>query len=164
MNFNIGESYFINNDKLGGFNLADDSSLLYNNYWADYRIYNISLGGNWRFQLIADCDTGRCIKIESFLSGLIVKCLPLFVPKFERRELYFVTDEVMQQGSGCYYFPFLNEACYDHSNKILSFGDHNAIGQAIEFAPNIISIINDGALKCVYLLLDDITDVSTYFD
>ena len=69
----------------------------------------------------------------------------------------------MQPGSGCYYLPLPNEVCYDENNKCLSYGDYNAAGQAIEFTPNIIAIIDNGDLKCIYFLLDDVSDLSGLF-
>lgn len=50
-----------------------------------------------------------------------MKRVDLILPESERRELYFVADEIMQPGSGCYYLPFSDEVCYDENNKCLSY-------------------------------------------
>ncbi len=55
------------------------------------------------------------------LSGLNMKRVDLILPESERRELYFVADEIMQPGSGCYYLSFSDEVCYDENNKCLSY-------------------------------------------
>lgn len=162
MKFDIGNKYCIDDKNLVLFKLCDDSSLLYNNYLGDFSIYNISLGGNWRFQLIVDSNTGRCVKVESYLAGIVAGRSSISIARSERRELYFLTEEKMQMGSGCYYTPFSNEVCYDETKKILCYGEHNATGIAIEFAPRIIAIVNDGDLKCIYLLLHDNPKISAF--
>ncbi len=162
MKFDVGDKYYIDDMNLSCFKLCVDSSLLYNNYLDDFSIYNISLGGNWRFQLIVDSNTGRCVKFESYLNGMVIKKSSVSIAESERRKLYFLTDEKMQMGSGCYYVPFSNEVCYDETKKILCFGNRNAIGVAIEFAPKIIAVVNDGDLKCIYLLLNDNPEISAF--
>lgn len=162
MRFEIGEQYRIGDGEIYRFCLSDDSSLTYKSP-IRFKIYNISLGGNWRIQLIADCDTGRCIKVECYLSGIIAERTSLSVPKSEQRELHFIADEIMRLGEGCCYTPFSDEISYDAENRILCFGNHTAVGRAIEFAPKTIAVVDNGSLKCVYLLLDDVSDISAHF-
>lgn len=165
MRFKIGDQYSYNDNKLDTFYLTDDLSLLYRSHVVNYNIYNISLGGNWRFQLMANCNTGQCLAVECYLDKLykVVNYQSLIIPKFERRKLYFIANERMQQGSGCYYVPFCNEVFYDIKNKVLCLGDNNADGKAIEFMQNIIAIIDNGNLKCIYLILDSIADIGDCF-
>ncbi len=164
MKFNVGDKYYIDDKNRSYFKLCDDLSLLYNNYLDDFSIYNISLGGNWRFQLIVDSNTGRCVKFECYLDGMVIQKLSVSLAELERRQLCFLTDEKMQMGSGCYYAPFSNEVCYDETKKILCFGNRNAIGTAIEFAPKIIAVVNDGDLKCIYLLLNDNPEIAAFLE
>lgn len=162
MKFEIGSPYNISDSTLDRFYLEDDSSLLYKSRLDNYSIYNVSLGGNWRIQLIVDSITGQCIKVEIYLDSLIVKYQPLAVPESEKKELYFVTDEIMQQGSGCCYNPFSGEICFDPESKILCLGSHNASGRAVEFARHITAVVDGGDLKCIYLQLDNLPKLEDF--
>ena len=58
MYFYIGDSKFCRFKSFNSsFYLAEDSSLLYDGLQGDY---SVLLGGNWRFELIVDSETGLC--------------------------------------------------------------------------------------------------------
>lgn len=135
------------------FYMTEDSSLLYNGLRGDY---SVLLGGNWRFELLVDHSTGLCTQIQSFLHKLEVTCVPLELPKAERKDLYFTRRAALEPGCGCHYFPFQRNAFWDKENRILCFGDPHSNGKAVEFTPKIIAVIDHKQLMCVYLILDDL--------
>ena len=153
MFFSIGEPKycrFIPSDST--FYLADDSSLLYNNgLQGDY---SVLLGGNWRFELIVDSQTGLCIHMQSYLNKLEVTAASLDLPDSIVKDLYFVSENPLEKGCGCHYHPFINMAFWDEKKKILCYGDPYSKGEAVEFTPKTIAIIKDAQLKSMYLVLD----------
>lgn len=133
------------------FCLADDSSLLYNGLHGDF---SVLLGGNWRFELIVDSQTGLCTHIQSFLKGMEVIADSLDIPDSAKKDLHFVGEKPLEPGCGCHYHPFSNMTFWDEEKKTLCFGDPCSKGEAIEFTPKTIAIIKDNQLKSMYLILD----------
>ena len=133
------------------FYLADDSSLLYNGLQGNF---SVLLGGNWRFELIVDSQTGLCTHMQSFLKKLEVTAANLDLPDSTKKDLYFVGEKPLEPGCGCHYHPFNNMAFWDEKKKILCYGDPCSKGEAVEFTPKTIAIINDTQLKSMYLVLD----------
>ncbi len=154
MDFVIGDTKYCSVHAADGhFYMTEDSSLLYNGLQGDY---SVLLGGNWRFELIVDSRTGLCTQVQSFLGKLEVTYTTLTLPKSADKDLYFVREEALASGCGCHYFPFQNKAFWDKERKILCFGDPHSNGEAVEFTPKVIAVVDHKQLMCVYLLLDDL--------
>lgn len=154
MDFVIGDSkYCQHNASDYHFYMADDTSLLYNGMYGDY---SVLLGGNWRFELVVDSLTGLCTYVQSFLEKLEVTYTTLELPKSKAKDLYFVRENPLNPGGGCHYFPFANKAFWDSQREILCYGNPNSTGEAIEFMPKMIAVIEKKQLMCIYLILDDI--------
>lgn len=134
-----------------GFCLTEDSSLLYNGLKGDF---SVLLGGNWRFELIVDSQTGLCTHLQCFLKKLEVTAASLDLPDSIIKDLYFVGEKPLEPGCGCHYLPFNNMAFWDEKKKILCYGDPSSNGEAVEFTPKTIAIIKDAQLKCMFLDLD----------
>ena len=155
MNFIIGDSKYCQYKTSDyHFYITEDTSLLYNGLRGGY---SVLLGGNWRFELIVDSLTGLCTHIQSFLGKLEVTYTTLKLPEYESKDLYFTKEEPLYPGGGCYYFPFASKAFWDAQGRVLCFGDPDSKGNAVEFTPKTIAVIDKKRLMCVYLLLDDIT-------
>ena len=133
------------------FYLAEDSSLMYNGLQGDF---SVLLGGNWRFELIVDSQTGLCTHMQSFLKKLEVTAANLDLPDPIIKDLFFACENPLEPGCGCQYHPFNNMAFWDEKKKILCCGDPSSKGEAVEFTPKTIAIIKDTQLKCMYLALD----------
>lgn len=154
MLFSVGESRYcrlIPSDST--FYLEDDSSLMYNGLQGDF---SVLLGGNWRFELIVDSKTGFCTHIASFLKELEVTAADLNLPKSVVKDLFFAREKPLEPGGGCRYYPFYNKAFWDENKKILCYGNPDSNGEAIEFTPKTVAIIDETRLKCIYLVLDGI--------
>ena len=151
MRFVIGERYDTLESYPVHFYTSSDQSLLYDNQRGDF---SVLLGGDWRRELIVDSTTGKCIKIQSQLYNMPLKHSCLNVPFAERRAVYFKSDDKLSSLSGCHYFPFDDTAYFDPHNYILCFGNPLASGQAIEFSPNIIAVIDNENLNCIFMVLD----------
>ena len=133
------------------FYIADDTSLLYSGLDGDYSVF---LGGNWRFELVVDSQTGLCTHIQSFLENLEVTDADLTLPMAVSKDLYFANERSLEPGSGCHYHPFSNTAFWDKKKKILCFGDPDGQGEAVEFTPKTIAVIKENQLKSIFLNLD----------
>ena len=130
------------------FLLADDSSLLYEGLCGDY---SVLVGGNWRFELVVDTQTGLCTQIRCFLQQMDVTGADLVLPKSEEKDLFFCSDIGIVAGGGCLYYPFRNSIFWDEKKRILCYGDPNAEGQTISFIPQVYAIIDSGQLKCIFM-------------
>ncbi len=156
--FMIGDLYDRDSVKdRSGFYLTKDKSLMYQS--TANGDYSILLGGNWRFELIIDSSTGLCIKFQSFLDGLKVLHQPLVVPESKARRVFVRSDEMLFPGEGCHYHPFANKAYWDERRKILCIGNPDEVGDVIEFAPHIIMITKKHQLVCLYLDLNNVSDI-----
>ena len=133
------------------FYIADDTSLLYSGLDGDY---SVLLGGNWRFELVVDSQTGLCTHIQSFLENLEVTDADLTLPMAISKDLYFANERSLEPGSGCHYHPFSNTAFWDKKKKVLCFGDPDGQGEAVEFTPKTIAVIKENQLKSIFLNLD----------
>ena len=161
MMFSIGEPKYC---KLvppdSSFYLDEDSSLLYNGLQGDF---SVLLGGNWRFELIVDSQTGLCTHMQSFLKQLEVRAANLDLPDPIATDLYFVGENPLEHGGGCHYHPFDNMAFWDEKKKILCCGDPHSKGEAVEFTPKTIAMLQEGQLKSIYLVLDSIDRASSSY-
>lgn len=164
MKFVIGGNYSADDERNKFYIADDDVSLMYNTTLPYGYIYSIFLSEGWRYEIIADSDTGRCVKLQCHIGDLNAEYLPLTIPKSERKELFFTNGEALEKGSGCHYVPFSGRVFFDKEAKILCIGDYRADGIAVEFAPHITAVISGGALKCVYLKLDNIPDLSVHLN
>ncbi len=162
MKFEIGGSYSADDGQNSFYIASDDISLMYNTTIPYDYAYSVFLGEDWRCEIIADSDTGRCVGLQCLMSylSLSVEYMPLAIPESKRKELYFAIGKPLEKGSGCHYIPFSDEVCFDSERSILCFGNHTAAGEAIELAPHITAVISGGELKCVYLDLAGIPDIS----
>ena len=133
------------------FYIADDTSLLYSGLDGDY---SVLLGGNWRFELVVDSQTGLCTHIQSFLEKLEVTDADLTLPMAVSKDLYFADESSLEPGGGCHYHPFSNTAFWDKKKKVLCFGDPGCQGEAVEFTPKTIAVIKENQLKSIFLNLD----------
>ncbi len=133
------------------FYIADDTSLLYSGLDGDY---SVLLGGNWRFELVVDSQTGLCTHIQSFLEKLEVTDADLTLPMAVSKDLYFADESSLEPGGGCHYHPFSNTAFWDKKKKVLCFGDPDGQGEAVEFTPKTIAVIKENQLKSIFLNLD----------
>ena len=133
------------------FYIADDTSLLYSGLDGDY---SVLLGGNWRFELVVDSQTGLCTHIQSFLENLEVTDADLTLPMAVSKDLYFAEESSLEPGGGCHYHPFSNTAFWDKKKKVLCFGDPDGQGEAVEFTPKTIAVIKENQLKSIFLNLD----------
>ena len=133
------------------FYIADDTSLLYSGLDGDY---SVLLGGNWRFELVVDSQTGLCTHIQSFLENLEVTDADLTLPMAVSKDLYFADESSLEPGGGCHYHPFSNTAFWDKKKKVLCFGDPDCQGEAVEFTPKTIAVIKENQLKSIFLNLD----------
>lgn len=156
MSFSIGEQYDIDTAKTSKFLLAQDKSLLYSADLASD--YSVLLGGNWRFELCVDSQTGLCVKILGFLDKLRVNVRNIEIPISVTKKLYFHSDEQINSGEGCHYFPFSCEVFWDTKRQILAVGDMNGEGEHIEFAPHIVATISKNQILCIYMDLSYIQD------
>lgn len=138
---------------VGEFELHDDSSLT---YAVDNGGFSILLGGKWALCLIADYQTGKVEGFETIVDDLSIIISDLSIPKRVEGALMFSSDEELNRGSGCHYIPFENKIYYDEKMKIMCIGDKNAKGQAVEFAKNIIAVVDDVKLVSIYLDLNEI--------
>ena len=133
------------------FYIDADSSLLYKGLQGDF---SVLLGGNWRFELIVDSQTGLCTHMQSFLKNLEVTAADLELPDSVEKDLYFICENSRESGGGCHYYPFTNMTFWDAKKKILCYGDPVSEGEAVEFTPKTIAIIKEAQLKSMYLVLD----------
>ena len=140
------------------FRLEEDSSLLYDGLHGDF---SVLLGGNWRFELVVDTQTGLCTQIRSFLQQMDVTEANLVIPKSEQKDLFFCSDTELVAGGGCHYFPFQNSILWDEKKRILCFGNPNSEGHKVHFIPQVYAIIHSGQLECVFMDLQHINrDIS----
>lgn len=161
MHFYIGEPKYrsiIPHDST--FYIADDTSLLYTGLDGDY---SVLLGGNWRFELVVDSQTGFCTHIQSFLKNLEVTDANLDLPNAVCKDLYLADESSLEPGGGCHYLPFDNMAFWDIKKKVLCFGDPGYKGEAVEFTPKTIAVVKDNQLKSVFLNLDCIRSQISFY-
>ncbi|MBO4988929.1 MAG: hypothetical protein J6D37_01220 [Clostridia bacterium] len=140
-------------NKLHYFYLAEDKSLLYNKSGGDF---SILLGGNWRFELMADSSTGKCVKYQSLLAKLRFQESVLCLPTSKRGEVFFKSNDELMYSSGCHYLPFEDKVYYDREKQIMCIGMKDRDGCAIEFTEGIIAVINNQQLLAIYLNLKGI--------
>lgn len=138
----------------GHFYLSSDTSLLLTDERpSDFSLY---LGGNWRFEMAIDSKTGECLRVSGFVSKLTAKRAVLELPDAEPMTL-ICRSEKIEPGKACYSPYPVNSVLYDPRNKILCLGDPEAEGEAIEFADCSVAVLSDRVLKCVYLILNNMT-------
>ncbi len=158
MFFLIGDLY--NRDSVENYNyfyLTKDKSLLYNTITSGD--YSVLFGGNWRFELIVDSATGLCVKFQSFLDELKVSHRTIDLPESTPKKIFFTSNDVLSPGGGCHYFPFENKVYWDERKSILCIGNPNIEGEVVEFVPQTISVIRNGQIVCLYLILGNIADI-----
>ena len=156
--FMIGDLYDRDSVKdRNDFYLTEDRSLLYQS--TTNGDYSILLGGNWRFELIVDSSTGLCIKFQSFLDELKVSHRTIDLPESTPKKIFFTSNDVLSPGGGCHYFPFENKVYWDERKSILCIGNPNIEGEVVEFVPQTISVIRNGQIVCLYLILGNIADI-----
>lgn len=143
------------------FFLTQDKSLMYGKPSGDY---SVLLGGNWRFELIADSSTGLCVKIQCFLDKLNIICAALDLPPYQQKNIYVTSDEPLSPTCGCHYFPFEDHVFWDPQKHILCVGNPNRDGESVEFTSKTVAVIKNGELQCVYLILDGVVDVPIFND
>ncbi len=97
MKFEIGGSYSAD-DGQNRFYIADDGiSLMYSTTIPYGYAYSVFLGEDWRCEMIADSDTGRCVGLQCLMSylSLSVEYMPLAIPESKRKELYFTLGKLI---------------------------------------------------------------------
>lgn len=161
MNFKKREPVFfwLNNPK-SRFNLSPDSSLLYSGRGGDY---SILLNGNWHFELMVDSRTGLCTHAQCFLRGLNVSTGSIHLPGASPADLYFSGDDPLEPWTGCHYQMSASDVIWDSVQEMLFIGNQTATGDAVEFAPNNIAIIDGNKLIGLCLVLKDI-GCNLFFD
>lgn len=155
MRFIIGETIEGALNKPNYFTLHKDGSLLYSDKGASY---SVILGDNWRYELLVDHMSGKCVGYSSLLYQMPIEIKSIPSLTSEKKSLYFIEAEnsPLDQHSGCSYTPFINKAYFDKEKSVLCIGDIGAQGEHIEFADNIIATVEDSSLKCLYLKLENI--------
>jgi len=156
MHFVIGKQVDRTLNKQNYFTLHEDGSLLYSDKSGSYSVF---LGDNWRYELLVDSGTGKCVGYSSLLYQMPVVLKSIFLPTAEKRELYFVEseDSPLEEYSGCSYKPFTDVVYFDKEKALLCIGEVGAGGNHIEFADNIIATVENSVLKCLYLKLENIS-------
>lgn len=141
------------------FLLKDDGSLLYTCNAGDY---SVLLGGNWRFELIVDSTDGHCTKIQCFLDELAVFRAEVKIPDYSKGYVYLDNFEELEPYGGCQYLQFDDAVLWDESQMVMCIGNPYIDGTAVEFAHNIVAVIQNDQLRCLYLMLDGITGISDF--
>lgn len=136
----------------GFFSIMKDGSLLYS---TQGEAFTILLGGDWRFELNVDYNTGKCISFQGVLTGNIQE-KALQIPSHYKGDLFFCYDNKLLIGSGCHYLSIDNHAYYDSIRKILCVGNPYSNGIAIEFTDKIIAVVCNNILAAIYLDLKDV--------
>lgn len=139
------------NCNTGFFSIMKDCSLLYSTQGGNF---TISLGGDWRFELNVDSDTGKCINFQGTLIGNIQE-KTLKIPSYHKGDLFFCHEGKLIIGAGCRYLCIDDRAYYDSIQKVLCVGNPCLNGVAIEFTDRTIAVICDNILVAIYLDLKD---------
>lgn len=139
------------NCNTGFFSIMKDCSLLYSTKGGNF---TISLGGDWRFELNVDSNTGKCINFQGTLTGNIQE-KNLKIPSYRKGDLFFCHEDELLIGSGCHYLCIDDHAYYDPIQKVLCVGNPSLNGVAIEFTDGTIAVICDNILVAIYLDLKD---------
>lgn len=154
MNFGVSKGIALcKKDTDYSFVLTEDKSLLYTKPGGDFSVY---LGNDWRYEIIVDSATGLCIKFQCFLDELHVIPQSLCFPHATRDCVFFSKEKPLLSGDGCHYTPYDTTVFWDQSTKILCIGNPSQKGAAIEFTDNIVMLLRDGQLLCLYLSLDNL--------
>ena len=150
--FTVGDEIFPNERYFkNDFILTKDKSLLYKKAAGDYSVF---LGDNWRFELIVDSLTGCCQKIQCFLDELAVHCTTLDMPHAAKRALHITNSQPLSPAGGCHYFPFDDIVYWDSQKYLLCIGNPRNPGEIVEFTYKTFAVVDNGNLKCTYLVLD----------
>lgn len=158
MSFFVGNSY--SNVAVGRYNrfyLTKDKALLYTS--KVFGDCNVLLGGNWRFEIIIDSETGLCVKFQSYLDEVQVSHRNIELPESKAKKLFFKSSDMLNEGESCHYCPFEDKVYWDDKTKILCIGNPNMQGEAVEFSPQTVAIIENGQLLSIYLDLNNVTDI-----
>lgn len=159
LEFVIDDTYIRDSmENTKGFYLTEDSSLLYQS--SINGDYSILLGGNWRFELIVDSYTGRCVKVQCFLDELKVLHKSLVLPESKLKKVFIKSGEMLCPGEGCHYYPFEDNVYWDKRKHILCIGNLDTIGESVEFTPQITMVIKNRHLVCLYLSLKNIPNIN----
>lgn len=135
----------------GFFSIMKDGSLLYSMQGGTFTIL---LGGDWRFELNVDSNTGKCINFQGTLTGNIQE-KALEIPFHYKGDLFFCHNDKLLIGSGCHYLSIDNHTYYDSIQKVLCVGNLYSNGIAIEFTDKIIAVVCDNILVAIYMDLKD---------
>lgn len=149
---NMQFKYIITGKCIAGFfSIMADHSLLYSTQGGNF---SVLLGGDWRFELNVDGNTGRCINFQGTMIGDIQE-KDMEIPSHHKGDVFLYRKDKFLIGSGCQY-PFIEDhAYYDSIHKILCVGNPYSNGTAIEFADKTVAVICNNTLIAMYLDLKD---------
>ncbi len=137
--------YFVN----GHYYVTNDLSLLHTSVDGNFSIF---LAGNWRYTLLADIKTKRCLSFSAYLDGLKFKYCHLQLPPNKKGMLMFSYNHAVPAGE-CDYLLLKDQCVLDFDNQLLCIGDNLAVGQAVEFAEDSYAVIDNGVFVSLYLIL-----------